>query len=86
MTALSAGAKLALDRLLEMEAGEVLAVPLPHGLSAAERQHELDTHQAVVAELRAAGWPIETERYGSDNGEVLTIGIVEGAPRPAHPR
>ncbi|MEJ7785433.1 MAG: hypothetical protein WKF96_11555 [Solirubrobacteraceae bacterium] len=82
---LSPGAQMALDQLTEpgSDPDEVLTVALPHGLPAAERQHELRTHQGVVDELRAAGWPVEVERYGAGNGEVLTIGLAAGKPWPS---
>ena len=79
--ALSPGAQLALDRLLE-DPDEVLAVVLPHGMTAGERRHELNVHQAVVNELRAAGWTIDVQRRGTDNGEIVTLGLVPDAPHP----
>lgn len=88
---LSPGAQLALDRLLE-DPDKVLAIVLPHGLTAAERQQELNAHQHVVTELRAAGYAVDVQRRGTDNGEILTIGLVDadadadGAPGPDTPQ
>lgn len=75
---LSPAAQLALDRLTSGDPDEVLAIVLPHGLTPAERRLELRAHQLVVTELRAAGYAIDVQRRGTDNGEILTIGLVDG--------
>lgn len=77
--ALSKPAKEILAALTAPDAPEVLALVVQHG---AERQRLIDHHQAVIDELRAAGWSIEAEVYPKPDGDALTIGLVAGAPRP----
>src|SRR4051812_139424 len=38
-----------------------MALALPYGMPAADRAEEISRHQAIVDELRAAGWPVEVD-------------------------
>lgn len=85
--ALSDTAQQLLDALNDPETGDaddhVMALPIPYGLTAGERASEISRHQAIVDELRAAGWPVEVHLRRIETGEVLAFGFTPGAPRPS---
>jgi hypothetical protein len=54
----------------------VMALPIPHGLSARERADLLDHHDAVVAEIRSRGWNVKTIVRQLPQGTVFAIELV----------
>lgn len=81
---LSQPAQQLLDALTAPDAApdQVMVLPIPYGTPADERKVLIDHHQAVVNELRDAGWPAEVIVRRNPDGEALAIGLAPDAPRP----
>lgn len=61
--------------LIDCEEGEVASMILPFDPSV-DRPRSLDRHSRAVAELRGAGWHLNTRVDRADNGEVLSVEVV----------
>ncbi len=62
---------------LEHDPGQVMALPIPNGLSARERADLLDHHGAVAAEVRRQGWKVKTHvRTVPDAGQVFAFELL----------
>jgi hypothetical protein len=83
MTPLSPDA-LEMDGALRgLAAGEVMALPIAYAPgNASERARLLDQFGRIVAELRDAGWSLDTHVRRPPNGEVFAIEPT-GPPPPA---
>jgi hypothetical protein len=74
---LSPAAQGALDHITapDAEPDAVMTLVVPFGVSPSDRARLIDEFSSVVAELRQAGWTVNTTTNRAENGEALTLGI-----------
>jgi hypothetical protein len=60
---------------LKDDPGSVIALPIPHGLTARDRANLLSHHGAVVREIRKRGWLVKTHVRHTPAGSVFAIDL-----------